>query len=267
MSRTTARVCPHCGALNSRDEPRCFRCAARLPGPLGMALLRGSRSLLGRDYPVTRGLVAVCAAIYVLMTLEQGRLLVLGGHPGVAQAWGALAIVPGTLQPLRYLSAGFVHYGLLHIGLNSMMLLSFGRSIEEQFGGYRAAVVFLGTGFLGFFASDLYYGAFAGTPTHTAGASAGVAGLIGATIGVAFALRNAVWKRALGTLLVYAVVFALIMPGQINHMAHAGGFGGGWLLGMAFVRERRRRRDVRYRRAAWGLALLTVLSIVAARIA
>jgi rhomboid protease GluP len=230
-----------------------------------MAFVRASRSLLGEEFPVTKVLVAVNLVIYLFIAVEQGRLVPLGGSTAVAQAWGALSVIPGTLQPWRYLSATFVHYGLVHVGLNCWMLVSFGRSIEESAGASRMLVVFLGGSALGFFASDVYYG-LVGQPAHTAGASAGIAGLIGAYIGLAFALRNPIWKRALGSLLIYGVVFAFAMPGQINHMAHIGGLAGGWVLGILFVRERRRRRDAAFRAAAWVLAVLALASIVAARV-
>src|SRR5262245_51127980 len=156
MARTAARICPRCGALNSRDEERCFRCASVLPGPVATELLRLSRSVLGEEYPVTKILVGACLAMYLFVAAEQGRPVLLGGSASVARAWGALSVVPGTIQPWRYLSASFVHYGIVHVGLNCWMLVSFGRTIEEHVRGYRTAVVFLGGSAIGFFASDLY---------------------------------------------------------------------------------------------------------------
>jgi membrane associated rhomboid family serine protease len=265
MTRSAARVCPHCGALNATEDERCYRCQRRIPGPWIRAVGEMLGRVLGDAHPVTHAAALLSALVFVLMSVEQGGIEWMGASPEVARSWGALFVEEGSLQPWRYLSASFVHFGVLHVGINSMMLISFGRELEGYLGGPRLALVFLASSLIGFFASDVYYG-LSGVPTVTAGASAGVAGMLGAYIAILIIQKNPAWKRVSLSLAVYAVVFALALPGRVNHVAHAGGFAAGWVLAQLFHRYRGAGSAGYYRKAAWAFGLATALSIAFARV-
>lgn len=223
-------------------------------------------SMLGRQFQITKFFILVCTLVFLCTSYEHGALDWMALDDRVAWSWGALQVVPGMLQPIRYLSANFVHFGLVHLLLNMIMLWQFGTVLEERVGGARLAVLFLLSGVVGFFASDLYYG-LTKTMTTTGGASAGIAGLIGGFIGFAYAQGNPAWKRALVTIVLYAVLFAAAVPGRINHMAHLGGLIMGGLLGIAYFRQRGRSEwHRRYMLAAWVLVVVAIGSIVLARV-
>lgn len=229
-------ICPHCGGLNSVTEKVCFRCGQKLPGPLGRSAAGLVATALGREFPLTKLYVILCVAVFVLTALASGKLQMLGGiRVSEALKWGALFGNLGRVEPWRYLSAMFVHFGLLHLGFNMMALWDFGRATEQRLGSGRFSLAFILTGVLGFVTSDLWY-AFTGAPALTAGASGGLFGLTGALIGYLYAARDPAWKQFLVRVVIYAAIFAFAL--SVNNAAHIGGFLTGFPLGYAFYKER-----------------------------
>ncbi len=233
-----SRVCPNCGALNSATEKRCFRCERPLPGPLLTTGLDLWTRALGREAPFTRLFVGLCALVFVFMTLASGKLELLGsGRPSEALRWGAIYTPLLGSEPWRYLSAAFVHFGVLHIGFNMMTLWDLGKSTEQRLGAGRFVLILLGTSVLGFVASHVWYDQALGRPAFTAGASAGLFGLIGTLVGYLYAARDPAWKQFLVRVAIYAAIFAVAFP--VNNAAHVGGFLAGVPLGYLFYKEKR----------------------------
>lgn len=236
-------------------------------------------NVLGSDAPATKLLIVVNVLCFFLAALDgwaaYGMMPELFGMPrGLAFRWGTLYTAPGYFDAWRYLSANFVHFGLLHLGINMLVLSSFGRAMEERIGGARLIVLFLVTGVFGFLTSELW-SVVTGEPGFTGGASAGIAGIIGALIGYTFGQGNPMYKRLLTMVLLYGILFAVLMEVsgvRINHAAHLGGLivgaGAGWLF---FVERRRTgrataRREAAFRRAAAAGLLLSAASIVVTRL-
>jgi len=233
-----SRLCPYCRELNGASEPRCYRCGRRLPGPALAAVLDLSRSLLGADFPVTKLYVVLCLGVFVFSTLTKGKLALFGGMPlSEAIRWGALLGTLGHFEPWRYLSAMFVHFGVIHIVFNTMALFDFGRITERELGSARFTIIFVMTGIVGFLVSDVWY-SLQGAGPPTAGASGGLFGLVGAVIGYLFARKNPAYKQYLTHALLFTVVM-LIAGFPVNHAAHFGGLVLGAVFGFAFSKETR----------------------------
>jgi membrane associated rhomboid family serine protease len=141
------------------------------------------------------------------------------------------------LQPLGafapYLLHVFIHFGFLHVAMNSVILVSTGREVEAAFGpGHRGMV-----GFLVFFFICSVIGALSsvlthsGDPTAMAGASTGVSGLIAAAGWVRGGWRGmaqlALPWIGLNLLIGLSNMFASI---PIGWMAHIGGTIAGAIL-------------------------------------
>ena len=71
------------------------------------------------------------------------------------------------------MTAGFLHGGLLHIGMNSWVLFDLGAQVEEVYGASRLIVVYFMATVFGFLLSTFW------TAALSVGASAGIMGLIG----------------------------------------------------------------------------------------
>ena len=224
-----SRICPACGKLNARDDTLCGRCGARLPAGWEITARERWSSVFQRRGWATLMFMALDVVVYVALTL--GGAEAWGGVRRLeAVRWGALVGSIGLVEPWRYLSAMFVHFSLLHVGFNTLTLHSLGRSLEDSLGWARFVVVFLGTGVVGFLASEVVY-----SPVPlTGGISGGIFGLLGAAVGWRFAQNDPEWKRLAITGAGYAVAMALIPGVTVNHAAHVGGLlagaGFGWLL-------------------------------------
>jgi membrane associated rhomboid family serine protease len=250
----------------------CPRCGRReLPGWLG-GLTKAYTDVFGTVMPLMWVFVLLCLLVFFGMYLPvwaraKGNFSALFGSQELSSVlrWGGLVNFGGrggmgritAQEPWRWLSAMFVHFGPLHLGMNLMTLVALGRELEPRLGSGRFGVVFLGTGIVGFMASDAWC-AISASPSLTGGASGGLYGLIGALIGYLFARKDPKYRAILLEVAVLGVAMALLFP--VNNAAHVGGFVAGVPLGMLFFREKRPwRLDLFFGSVA---GLLTVLSLV-----
>ncbi len=133
----------------------------------------------------------------------------------------------------RVVTSMFLHFGLIHIGMN-MLVLAQGRIVEIAYGHLGFAVIYLVSGILG------AVGSLAHAPSVvSAGASGAVFGVFGA-FGALLLLRRdridpAVWQRAargLGTFIVLNLVIGYESKG-IDLTAHIVGMIAGFAIGAA----------------------------------
>lgn len=253
-----ARVCPYCRELNGQSEPRCFRCGKRLPGPLADGVSRLVRDTLGADAPVTRLVLFLELAVFGLMVAAD-RSFPLGLNDAFRAStllrFGALGGALDDSERWRLLSAVCVHMSVLHVGMNLWMFTDLGARLERELGGARLALIFFGTGVLGFIASELWYAPF---PVLTAGASGGVFGQIGAGVGILLARKDPEWKRSLARNVLYAVLLSFAL--RVNTAAHLGGFASGIALGYLLEKER---SSLRLDSTARVLLVVTLVAAVA----
>lgn len=259
-----SRVCPQCGGLNGIEEKSCYRCGKRLPGPLASSLSSAVGDFSADGYPGTKLMAGLCILIYALCLLSEmsggGGLpsLLAPFRPWTTIRFGALLGLAFPDEPWRLLSAVFVHSSLLHIGLNMLALLSFGRSIEPHLRTARFLVLYVASGALGYVGTLWWRGDMA----FSVGASGSIFGLLGALIAVLMVRRNPGWHRVLVSNLILAAALAFFSS-RIDHAAHIGGFVAGFSIGLLFELERHpRRRDKPAAILSAGLVLASLASVV-----
>lgn len=199
--------------------------------------MRALLPLLGQDLVAIRGLALACLVLFALAVATDGTLPLLPEF-GFGKPFQTITLIrfgalfgPELLQPWRLLSAVFVHFSALHLIMNLLALNSFGAPIERRFGPARTFLLFVLCGVGGFVAS-FWWNPFA----FTVGASGGIFGLLGATIGVLVARKDPGWKALVRDQLIFALILALLF--RVNTAAHVGGFVLGVGLAMLFERER-----------------------------
>ena len=206
---TQASVGFHC--------PECARAGAQQVIP--------ARALMNkRTTTVTSILIGLNIAAFVLQRATD--------RPGAAWSfadWGFLygpAVADGELW--RIVASGFIHQGLLHIGLNMYALYIFGPPLERLLGPVRFALAYA-AGLLGGSAAVLLF-AF---NQPTVGASGAVLGLAGALAAVLWSRGIKITQTSLGGIFVINLALPLLIGG-ISFWGHlggiVGGFAGGWLL-------------------------------------
>jgi membrane associated rhomboid family serine protease len=189
---------------------------------------------------VTKAIIVLNVAVFVLTIMNAGGNLT--GEGGRLQGNLALfgpAIEYGQWWELyRLVTAGFVHFGLIHIAFNMVILYRFGEMLEPSLGPLRLAALYLASLLTGSF------GALALSPhAFTGGASGAVFGLVAAAaIGLHQRGIN-VWQSGVGGLIVVNLAITFIVPG-ISIGGHLGGLVGGFLVGAFMLRVPTTRRSV-----------------------
>jgi len=229
-----------------------------------MAVTNTVRNTLGEDHPVTTFYIGWCTALFAVRVVVTGAWRGLGAVDNYADfwRWGGLGGPVGQWEPWRYLSAMFLHLGVLHLLMNMVALWQFGRALESATRSGRFAVTFLASGAFGFVVSDLW-DALLGASVPTAGASGGLFGIAAAVVGYQYARRDPRYKSLALQLLVFALVFAFVF--NVNSAAHVGGALMGAPLGYWFFRERQPHRHDRW--FAWAGGLLVALSVMSVALA
>ena len=177
-------------------------------------------------YPgiVTKTLIAVNVGIYLLQ-------LAGGASVNANSGWifehGALygpLVAQGEWY--RLITAAFLHYGPIHLGLNMLALYWIGRPLEDWLGPLRFLLLYLVAGLAG------SAGALIANPTAvTVGASGAIFGILGAAI-VLERQKTYVLGGSAITLLVVNLAFTFAVPG-ISIGGHLGGLAGGALAILA----------------------------------
>lgn len=138
----------------------------------------------------------------------------------------------------RILTAGFLHYGPLHLTTNLVMLWILGRLVERRFGRVVLLVAYFVATFAGNALGAVLLGLYREGPELALGASGGVMGLLGAAMGMtvvaALRHRSRVLGRELGR---FAFVLALqtafdVTTPQVAFSIHASGVALGFAVGL-----------------------------------
>lgn len=127
----------------------------------------------------------------------------------------------------RLVTAGALHGGLIHIGMNTWVLYDVGPLVEEFFGPYRMVLIYVVASVAGFGASYWW-----NWQALSIGASAGICGLIGAMIAFGFHYRTPMASAIRAHFVrwaIYLVVIGIMIP-FIDNAAHIGGLAGGFAV-------------------------------------
>lgn len=262
------------------NDESCYNCGRRNPALWGFApVLRR----LGQDLGFAQFVIVGSIGLY-LATLAasadpfggRGLLTLFSPDSNALRLFGASGAYPVFVEGKWWtvLSAGWLHGGLLHILFNMLWVRDLARPTSQLYGPGRMMIIYTVAGACGFLLSSAtgYY--FYGIPLLagsllTVGASAPIFGLLGSLV---YYGRRTGSSLVGGEALRYAAIlfaFGLFMPG-IDNYAHAGGFGGGWLIARWLDPMTRERGDhlilgVICILATWmavGASLLTGLGII-----
>jgi membrane associated rhomboid family serine protease len=200
---------------------------------------RASASLSGTTPIVTFTLIGINVAVFLLELLlgagintntgwiyEHGVLVLRAidsnGHQvGVAEGnWW------------RLITAAFLHYGPIHLGMNMLVLYFIGPALEYYLGHWRFILLYVVAGLAGSAGALIW-----SQNVPTVGASGAIWGLMGAAL-VLEARRIYVFGGQAMGLVVINLLFTFLIPG-ISIGGHIGGGIAGALAALAFTSLRR----------------------------
>ncbi|MCC3764770.1 rhomboid family intramembrane serine protease [Glycomyces sp. TRM65418] len=279
-NRQTYLRCVRC------DKPICADC--RIDAPVGFQCpdcvaqgrrtvrqarsTFGGRAQAGAAGTVTKALIAANVAVFVLAIVSAGDLAAamssvltplhlfgaeIGFHPGIPNevpvdlfgfTFTAPVVAAGGYY--RMITGMFLHFGLIHLLFNMVVLWLLGRVLERDLGPARFLTAYMLSGLAGSVAVYLFsFGSV------TAGASGAVYGLFGLMIMINRKLRrdNQGIYVLLGLNLVLTIVWGFSLAG------HVGGLVGGLICGAILTFTPRERRQLHW--VGFG-ALLVVLAVI-----
>jgi membrane associated rhomboid family serine protease len=237
--RETGRSCTRCGRPACTecltDAPvgsHCWQCIKAAQPPRRERIRRWNATA---GALATKVIIGLNVGVYVLTAAgaTAGRR---GSELQTRLAVAGPAVAHGDWY--RLLTSGFVHYGILHLAFNMLLLYRFGLMLEPALGRIRFVALYVVALLAGSFGAILL------TPNAlTGGASGAVFGLVGAT---AVGMRQrgiSVWQTGVGGLLVVNLLITFTVP-NISVGGHLGGLTAGAALGAFMLRERPSRKTI-----------------------
>lgn len=205
---------------------------------------------IGTDAPLyhwpyaTVGLIVSNIAAFILTGMGAGPL---------ADAWSLE--LGGPAQPLQWITANFVHFGVLHLLGNLIFLWAFGLVAEGKLGWWRFLLVYLGIGVAGMMLLQLVFASELDGLRHGGGASIAIYGLIAIALVWAprsevevwyflwlyYIVRVGVWEVSIlllaGAYLALQIVFAALAGFSLgSEAAHLIGAALGFAIALAFLK-------------------------------
>lgn len=275
--RETGVACSRCG------RPICPDCMT--PTSVGMRCpdCAGERTEVKRvNYGATGSGGTTATTVLIAINVAVFLFEILGGSGGVGSVGGRvfadgalcgnaigdggvclggnIAIASDGGEWWRIITSGFLHQGLIHLGLNMFALYILGQVLEPAIGTARFVAVYLVSLLAGSVGALL----LSDPQTFTIGASGAIYGLFLATIVIARQRGFNQVVQTLGFWLVLNLVFTFSVSG-ISIGGHLGGLVGGLLGGLLVVAAERRLAGRETLRAELGLlAALGVACFIAA---
>ena len=232
--RETGRACTRCGRpacpdclIQAAVGSQCFECVKRGAPKKTVRI----RQTLQRDPLIaTKVIAAITIGAFLLISLREGSF------EGTGRTAANLALVGAEVNNgewWRLFSYSLVHFGLLHLGSNMLMLWLVGRVLEPVTGPVRFATIYF-VSVLGGAAGAL----IASTHGFTGGASGGVFGVAAAAALVLQRQGIRFWDAGFGPLLLINLALGLFVS-NISLGGHIGGLVAGALTAEGMMRARK----------------------------
>jgi membrane associated rhomboid family serine protease/Flp pilus assembly protein TadD len=230
--------CPQCGNQfgsdfgDSSTSPNCPECEARLAQMSRAGIPASGQVFVTPSFLITTLLIGLNALVFVVMVLRGVSPFL--PSPQQAIAFGA-DFGPLTLngQWWRLITSMFVHFGIVHIGLNMWCLWNLGRAAEQLMGRASYLLAYFVSGIFASIVSVYWHPMAAG-----AGASGAIFGMAGVLVSYVYLKKtpshlqiNNRMLGSLGTFIAYNLAFGAL-PG-ISNAAHIGGLVMGLAVGAA----------------------------------
>ena len=233
-NREAGRRCTRCGKWACTDclvqaqvGSHCLECAkAERPDVATRARYWNAR----QPTLVTYTLIAINVAVFVYVAIADsstfsGRTRITPDNPQLDLGLAANALAQGASEYYRLVTSGFLHFGILHLALNMLLLFQLGQLLEPAIGRVRFALLYF---------AALLAGSAGALVIEQGGLVGGASGAVFGLMGAAFVgMRNRgvnPFSTGLGTVLLLNLLFTFTISG-ISIGGHIGGILGGAAAG------------------------------------
>src|SRR3989442_11178071 len=228
------RMCPHCRAFITNKDRVCPYCHEevgarpidrRSPGDILGGLIPHARFTTSMMLLINVGLFLATVVFSMRLGNKEAFMNLDGLTLDLFGAKLSRNILLGN-QWWRLVTAGFLHGGLIHIGMNMYVLYDLGKQVEEIYGTSRYVVFYFLSTVGGFLASTYWSAA------ESVGASAGLFGLIGVMIALGVRSQTSMGAAIRGMYIrwaIYGLLFGVLPYFHIDNAAHIGGLAAGFV--------------------------------------
>ena len=177
---------------------------------------------------VSYGLITVNVVVFIVGVAMGDSLGGGGDEVGLVHRAATLG---GNIEYLnewwRVFTGGFLHHGVVHLGVNMFSLYILGLALERSLGKVSFTAVYLSSLVSGSF------GALIEAPNSlVAGASGAIFGLMGAYVALSLAQGVGLFQTPIGPILAINLVISFTVR-SVSLGGHIGGLIGGFLVGAA----------------------------------
>jgi rhomboid protease GluP len=184
-------------------------------------------------YIVTYSLIFVNVIVFLISVYLSKDIIDI--NPNVLEYLGAKDnVLISNGEYYRLLTSIFLHSGIIHITMNMYSLFAIGPLVEKYYGRFRYIFIYILSGIFASLTSFIF------SPYMSVGASGAIFGVLGATLVMAYKLRERIGKSFLKNVMIVIVVnliFSFSIP-NIDVYAHLGGLVSGVILSGIMYRER-----------------------------
>jgi membrane associated rhomboid family serine protease len=211
--------------------PECVREGARSSPTYTPGSLPGGRPIASYT------LIALNVLIFVaqLVTIKGGASPVWNMESSVGDEGILYGPSVAAGEWWRLIAGGFLHGGIVHVGMNMYVLYMIGPQLERLLGTWR---------FVGLYFASLLGGALGvillSPYSMTLGASGAIFGLLGAAAAYQLSHRVNIWRSGLGSLIVINLIITFTFGAYISIGGHLGGLLGGAAVGFALFQLEQR---------------------------
>jgi membrane associated rhomboid family serine protease len=234
QDRETGRACTRCGRPACPDcltqasvGSQCFECI-RADRPKGTVRIRQT---IERDpLLATKLIIGINVAMFALIFLRDSTI---SGNGPTSTNLGIFGLALQNGEWWRLLTYSTVHFGIVHLGFNMLVLWLVGKTFEPETGPLRFATIYVVSVLAG------AAGAIIASPhALTGGASGGIFGVAAAATLVMHRRGIKFWDTGFGPLLALNLALGLFEPG-VSIGGHVGGLIAGALCAEVMLRSRK----------------------------
>jgi membrane associated rhomboid family serine protease len=217
-------ICPDC--MNAASVG--FHCPECARSGKQKVYTRANLQALNRPV-LTQILIAINVSVWLLGLANSARSPIIGQNGGFIIDGGLYGPAVAAGDWYRIFTSGFLHAGLIHLGLNMYLLYLLGGLLEPSLGRIRFGAVYFASLLCGSFGVLLL------SPNSlTVGASGAVFGLMGALF-LNFRQRGIdPWASGIGPTIAINLAITFVFSANISIGGHvfglAGGLASAWIL-------------------------------------
>jgi membrane associated rhomboid family serine protease len=244
-------ICPDC-MTSTPVGMRCPECANERT-----RVAQGPAASLAKPPWMTYTLIGL-SVLGFLISVAAGSSAAFDAGGSVVRDYGLFGPAVDDGEFWRLVTSGFLHAGLIHLGLNMFVLFILGRLLEPGIGPARLAGIY--------FVSLLggAFGALLLDPREiTVGASGAIFGLMAAAFVIARRRGMAELANEIGVLVGINLLFTFTIP-NISIGGHLGGLIAGGLAALAVTAGERQEGPQAMSIQVGGLVLVGIASVIGA---